>query len=256
MEVYLDLLIALNFLVDLLLIVGTNRLAGYPPGVRRALPAALLGSLYAGACVLPSLTFLANFLWRSVTLAAMSAMAFGFDQSGVRRGILFVFISMALGGIALGIGKGGFWSLVLAAALVCLMCRLGFRGRAGQQSYVPVIICHRGKTVSLTALEDTGNTLRDPVTGCPVLVVDGWVAGQLYALSDAQVADPIGTLSCGAVPGLRLIPYSAVGCSAGILLGIRADSVRIGGKETACIVAFAPQKLGHGQYQALTGGSI
>lgn len=256
MEVYLDLLILLNFLVDLLLIIGTNRLAGHPPGVRRALPAAVLGGLYAGVCVLTGWAFLANVLWRFVTLAAMSAIAFGLDQSGLRRGILFVFLSMALGGIALGLGNGGFWSLVLAAGLVCLMCLLGFRGRAGQQSYLPVTLCHMGKTVTLTALADTGNTLRDPVSGSPVLVVDGWVAGALLALSDAQVADPIGTLAAVKLPGLRLIPYSAVGQTAGLLLGIRVDCVRIDGKETACIVAFAPQKLGHGQYQALAGGSI
>lgn len=256
MEVYLDLLILLNFLVDLLLMVGTNRLAGHPAGFRRALPAAVLGGVYAGACVLPSFWFLSGLVWRMVSLAAMSAIAFGFDQSGLRRGILFVFLSMALGGIALGLGKGGFWSLVLSAALVCLMCLLGFRGRAGQQCYLPVTIRHQQKAVTLTALADTGNTLRDPVSGCPVMVVDSWVARDLYALSETQVADPIGTLAGTKLPGLRLIPYSAVGQKAGLLLGIRADSVRVNGKETTCIVAFAPQKLGHGQYQALAGGSI
>ena len=48
MVLYVDLVVLLNFLVDLLLILGTNRLAGYPPGLKRAVPAALLGGAYAG----------------------------------------------------------------------------------------------------------------------------------------------------------------------------------------------------------------
>ena len=50
MVLYVDLVVLLNFLVDLLLILGTNRLAGYPPGLKRAVPAALLGGAYAGGC--------------------------------------------------------------------------------------------------------------------------------------------------------------------------------------------------------------
>lgn len=256
MEVYLDLLILLNFLVDLLLILAANRLAGHGTGLKRALPAAASGGLYAGACVLPGFTFLGNILWRAVSLALMSGIAFGFTQSGLRRGVLFVLLSMALGGIAVGLGSGGFWSLVLAAAMVCLLCLLGFRSRAGQQRYIPVTIRHGGQTVTLTALADTGNTLRDPVTGRPVLVVEGRVAGKLLSLTEAELADPVKTLASQTVAGLRLIPYSAVGRPAGLLLGLRVDGVELDGKEAEYIVAFAPQNLGHGQYQALAGGAL
>ena len=44
MEVYLDILMLLNFLVDFLLLTGTNRLAGFPPGAGRAALAAALGA--------------------------------------------------------------------------------------------------------------------------------------------------------------------------------------------------------------------
>ena len=51
MEVYLDVLMLLNFMVDLLLMVGTNRLSGHSPGCKRALPAAAMGGIYGGACL-------------------------------------------------------------------------------------------------------------------------------------------------------------------------------------------------------------
>lgn len=256
MEVYLDLLVLLNFLVDLLLILGTNRLSGYPMGLKRAVPAALLGGVYAGVCVLPGFSFLGNTLWRMVSLVLMSVIAFDLNQSGLRRGVLFVFLSMALGGIALGLGSGGFWSLVLSAVGVCFLCILGFRGKAGAQHYVPVTVTCGNKTVSLTALVDTGNTLRDPISGRPVLVVDESVAAKLCLLSRSQLTRPIETMASAKLPGLRLIPYTAVGSSAGMLLGMRPDSVLVDGKEKEYIVAFAPQNLGHGQYQALAGGAL
>ncbi len=256
MEVYLDLLFILNFLVDLLLLLGTNRLAGHPVGLKRAIPAALLGSGYAACCVLPGFAFLGNLLWRLVSLTLMSILAFGLSGSGLRRGVLFVFLSMALGGIAMGLGRGGFVSIVLSAGGVCFLCLVGFRGRAGGQQYLPVTIRYAGRTAHLTALVDTGNTLRDPLSGRPVLVVDAAAATKLLPLSREQLTSPVETLATAKVPGLRLIPYSAVGQSAGLLLGLRPDGVQINGKEAEYMVAFAPQSLGQGQYQALAGGAL
>lgn len=257
MEIYLDIVVILNFLVDFLLILGANRLSGYPMGVKRAAAAALLGAAYAAGCVLPGFAFLGSTFWRLVSLGLMSMVAFGWDLSALRRGVLFIFLSMALGGIAMGLSNGGFWAMVMAAVMVCLMCILGFGGRPGQQQYVPVAITHNGRTVHLTALVDTGNTLRDPVSGKPVLVVDAQAAEKLLCLTEAQLQHPVDTLAAAASPGLRLIPFTAVGCSAGMLLGLRVQHLQINGKREDMIVAFAPQKIGQGKnYQALAGGTV
>ena len=256
MVVYVDLLMLLNFAVDFFLLLGTNRLAGYPPGIRRAALAAAVGGLYAGACVMPGYSFLGNPFFRVVVLAAIGVVAFGVDQGGLRRSVLFLLLSMALGGLAICLDRGGFWSLVLASGILCLLCLLGFRGRAGQQRYVPVMIRYGGKEVHVTALVDTGNTLRDPVSGWPVLVVEYGVAEKLLPISRGELSRPIETMAMGKLPGIRLIPYSAVGQTAGMLLAVRPDSVQICGKNMEYVVAFAPQTLGCGQYQALAGGAL
>ena len=77
MAVYLDLVMLLNFLVDYLLLLGTNRLSGSPMTPGRCALAAVLGSVYAGACLLPGFRFLGNFLWRCVSLGLMAVLAFG-----------------------------------------------------------------------------------------------------------------------------------------------------------------------------------
>ncbi len=255
MEIYLDLVLILNFFVDFLLILGTNRLSGFPPEWKKSLLAAVLGSVYAGLCFLPGLSFLASLFWRLIFLMLMSVVAFGWGKNALRRGVLFVFLSMALGGIALGIGNGGFWALVLSAIGVCLMCLLGFAGKACGSQYVPIEIVHGGKKVHLTALVDTGNTLRDPVSNEPVLVVDGEIGQRLLGLTQRQLCTPVETVACGTIPGLRLVPYHAVGQPMGMLLAIWVEQLQVAGKQSQALVAFAPQRIGQGKnYEALAGG--
>lgn len=250
MPVYLDLLILLNFLVDLLLLVGTNRLSGYASGVKRAIPAAVLGGLYGGVCLVPGLTFLAGTLWRIVCLAIMAGVAFGFQKESIRRGILFVLLSMSLGGVAMGLESGSFWSLLLAAAGVCLMCLIGFQGKAGRE-----YICVRIGEVRFTALKDTGNTLTDPLTGQQILVVSSNVGYRLLGLTAEELSDPVKAME--KIPGLRLVPFHAVGCSNGVLPVKRFENVKIGSWQGSCLVAFTPNELGKGKpYEALTGGAI
>ena len=257
MVIYADLLMLLNFLVDFLLLIGTNRLSGYPPDPGRAALAALLGALYCGACFAPGFSFLGSFLWRLVCLVLMAGIAFGWNRSTAARGSLFTLLSMALGGIATGMGKGGFLMLVVSAAGVWLLCRLSFRGDAGGRKYLPMRLRHGGKTVQIMALQDTGNTLRDPVTGEGVIVAGAEVAYRLVGLTKEQLNSPLETMSRQPVPGLRLIPYRAVGQSAGMLLALRLESVKLGARQGSALVAFAPESLGMGEaYQALTGGAI
>lgn len=256
MTVYLDLVILLNFLVDGLLLMGANRLTGYPAGWRRCALAAVLGSLYAGVCMLPEYRFLAKTLWRIVSLAAMAGIAFGWNVSALRRGTIFVLLSMALGGMATGIGRGDFASLVLAAAGVLLLCAVGIRSPLGIDKYQPVEMHWKGQKLKLTALVDTGNTLTDPITGASVLVV-GVDVGRKLGISREMIHDPIGALATGEIPGARLIPYRAVGKPGGMLLALRLEQVRLGGRTISPMVAFAPEEIGvHDGYQALAGGTL
>lgn len=257
MSVYLDLVVILNFLVDLLLLMGTNRLAGYGPGIARASLASLLGGAYAGACLLPGFRFLGNLLWRLIFLTLMALIAFGPRKSALRRGVLFLLLSMALGGVAQAMGSGSFGALSAAALGVCLLCVLGFQGRAAGQEYVDVQLRYHDREIRLTALRDTGNTLRDPVTGQQVLVADAAAAMALLGLTVQQLRSPVETLAGSGIPGLRLIPYRAVGQSAGMLLAVRCQQIRIGKACGSGLVAFSPDALSStGEYQALTGGAI
>ena len=256
MTVYLDLVVLLNFLVDGLLLLGTNRLTGYPAGWKRSVIGAAFGGLYAGICMLPSFRFMGNLLWRTVSLAVIAGVAFGWNFSAIRRGTVFVLLSMALGGIAMGMNAHNFLTVILATAGVACLCVMGIQSPLKLQRYLPVELLWHGKRISLTALIDTGNMLRDPITGQSVLVVGADVAHQL-GISGAILQDPISAILSKKIEGARLIPYRAVGKAGGMLLMMRFEQVLLDGKSVSPMVAFAPEEIGrHRGYQALAGGIL
>ena len=256
MLVYLDGVMLLNFLVDLLLILGTNRLTGYPPGIKMALIAAALGGVYGAVCMVPGFHFLGGIIWRLVFLALMAVLAFGWNRSALHRGAVFVLLTMALGGIASGVEIVDFGAICICAVLLWLLCRVGFRNTQGQRSYITVTLAWNDRQVKLLALKDTGNTLRDPLTGEAVLVCGADVGEELLGLPRSCFSDPAGTVASGILPGARLIPYHAVGQPGGMMLALRLKDVKIGERSAEPLVAFAPQEIAKGEaYRMLTGGA-
>ena len=147
-------------------------------------------------------------------------------------------------------------ALIFAAAGLWILCRFGV-GTVGEQTYIPVTLRRDGRELKVLALRDTGNTLRDPITGEPVLVAGTDVATELLGLTEYQIAHPVETLARGAVPGLRLIPYHSVGRSGGMMLALRMKDTSVGKIRGDVIVAFAPEKIGQGEmYRMLTGGAV
>ena len=255
-RVYADVVMALNFLVDFLLLMATDRLAGFPAAPGRTALGASIGAVYSGMCLMPGFSFLAGWLWRLVFLMLMAMTVFGWNRSALRRCGIFVVLSMALGGLALGFGSPDMSGLILAAAGMWCLCRFAL-GVVGEETYIPVVLRHEGRELSLLALRDTGNNLRDPITGEQVLVAGADVAMELLGWSREQILHPVETMARGTIPGLRLIPYRAVGQSGSLLPALRFRDARVGGTRGDVLVAFAPEELGRGEvYRMLTGGAV
>ena len=255
MVIYLDLVLGLNFLIDLLLILGTNRLCGFPAALGRSSVAAVLGAVYAVGALLPGFSFLRSTLWRVVFLSLMGIVAYGWNRSAWKRTGIFLLLSLALGGAAQGLNHRGTPALLLSASSVWILSRVGFGGAVGGKSYIPITVRWGDRTAMVIALKDTGNSLRDPVTGEQVLVFGPEEARKLLDLQRDMLKDPLAAI--GMIPGLRLIPYHAVGNPAGFLLAKRFEDVKMGQKHGSALVAFAPETIGKGQvFQALAGGNI
>lgn len=257
MHSYLSLVIVLNILVHFMLLLSVNHLAGYPQQVLRCFIVAGVGGIYGGLCMLPAFNFLGNSFWHWVFLCIMGLAAFGLHAGGIRRSMLFLLLSLALGGIAASSEDKSIWSVIGCGVVFCIVTYAGLPALVTGQQSVEVELRRGEKREKLLALRDTGNTLRDPVTGERVLVADAASAAVLLGLSRQQLRCPVETVASGVVDGLRLIPYRAVGQPGSMLLAIRMDSVKIGNWQGSAVVAFAPDGLGEGStYRALTGGMV
>ena len=101
---------------------------------------------------------------------------------------------------------------------------------------------------------DTGNRLRDPVTGAGVLIASPHALQGILRenCSLFEELDPVSLLSLSAqIPELsgrlRLISFSAVGRGAGLLPVFRPDRLIIDGRERSdTLIALSPQATGDG----------
>lgn len=232
------------FTVDVLLLSAAGGFLGGGAKPLRILCGAFLGTLFAAVCMMPGFQFLDHILWRLCRLGLTGLVAFGLSWDAVGKLMLFTLLHLSLGGIA--DGKQALQSMLLGASGIGLACICVGR----RQKLIPVELTYKTKSVRIKALRDTGNTLRDPVTGKQVLIVGADVAETLTGLTVSMLRDPISTIHT--VPGLRLIPYRTVG-DTGFLLALRMNDVKIGDRKESMLVAFSPLVLGQ-HYKALTGG--
>lgn len=281
--VYVDTLFLLNALVDYLLLLAAARLAGEPLRRQRFALGAVLGGLYAVALFLPGLGFLAHPLCRAAAALLIMVVSYGGSRRLLRQGMLFVALTCAFGGgvVAIGLlgqrgltlGNGVFYSaldlkMVLLSAAGCygvltlVFRRIGRHTAAGGE-LVSARLTLGGRAVTFPALVDTGNTLTDPVSGRPAMVVEGEAAVGLFPPGHrpgrTDLDDPAGALERLGTGEwrrrLRLLPYRAVGVERGLLLAVRTDSLELNGRDCGPVLAaLSPTPISDGGgYRALIG---
>lgn len=274
MTVYADAVFALNFSVNYLLLRASARLGGAALRRKRLLLGALLGAVYAVSVYLPGLRWLSLLPCKLLCAAGMIVLAFGWRRSSLRLAAVFGGMTLVLCGAVYGVEllKGGklhyhadalfypvtFFSLLLTAAAVSFACRLLLpKLTFAANSVLPVTLRLNGKTVHLSALRDSGNTLTDPVSGESVLTVHWQAVRALFPfpLSSDEVASPA-TLALRLKDyAPRLIPYRAVGVSSGLLLAIPCE-INMNNQTKIGLVALSPTPVSErSAYEALTGGN-
>ncbi len=255
MTVYVDLLFILNLVINTLVLAGGNVLARERVHRLRLLSGAALGALYSVLMFFPETGFLFRTGMRLAVGALMvavgiptpsfrrylRALLWFYLSLGVFGGGMYLFYSFTAAGAQMVFSNGiyyvdmplwllltvsfGFYGLIRLAAFV--QCR-----RHPVQGLQPIEICCMGRYRSLTAFVDTGNTLTDPLTLSPVVIV------QAQALSGVLPEELISAVKAGKHGELeslgrryselkcRLIPFRGVGESGGLMFAVRPDWIR------------------------------
>jgi len=281
--IYLDVLIAVNFLVDYLLLSAASRVLRHPCKRWRL----VLGSLVGGCCscvvLLPPLPFLMQIATRIVTCAMMTAAAFSWNGAKMfakRMAVVFV-VSALFAGLASAlwfyVAPGGFYVVngvvyydvsPLWLTALCVVCyggvwlfdRLTHKHQPLSKMRYDLTVRLDEGDVTLSALLDTGHHATEVFSGHPVVIADR-AAVDGYLSSDTRRAMSVNADSAVAVAvKLRWIPCQTVGGTT-LLPAIRPKQFTVsdgcGHQQdiTGTYLAVC-DRLGRGDFQALIGNDI
>ena len=177
--IYADSLFALSVFTDYLLCLVTARFCALRLRRGRYLLAAVLGGVYAVAVFLPGCAWMAHPLVELCAAGLMGLVAFGGEEKLFRCLAAFLAVSASFGGaawaVALRQGSRPAPDLRLligvflgSYALLTLLSHT--RHRRAREHRTAVTLTLGGRQADFTALEDSGNCLRDPLTGRAVLL--------------------------------------------------------------------------------------
>lgn len=277
MTVYVDVLFAVNTLMDYITLIAAARFGGLPCGRIRVLCASLLGGCYSVlALVWPPLGYLPL---RVLFGVGLCLAAYGRSTYFVRACALFFTVAGAFVGIAAALGSitgrklllgAGYYfavpmrALLLSAAIGYALSGVLLRGDAAhgavRREIETLKIRFGNRTARISALRDNGNDLTEPLSGRSAVVLGRAAAGRLLdsRLLDGLTADSAASCLAKLPPEqaarFGLLPYRAVGTDGGMLLYFRPDEVRrADGTIVDCVIAVSPQEVGQGDYEGLIG---
>ncbi|WDC84078.1 sigma-E processing peptidase SpoIIGA [Caloramator sp. mosi_1] len=105
---------------------------------------------------------------------------------------------------------------------------------------VELCIINDDKQIRVTALLDTGNCLKDPISGCPIIIADAEYVSELLPkeiiniLNDKEQVSQINDYEVH--KRIRVIPYTTIGVQNGVLLGYRVDYIYVITKEKVGLI--------------------
>ncbi len=285
--VYVDQVFVGSLVMNLMILWVTARLGRVPYNRWRLLGGSAIGALYSLALFFPPVHALLAPGYKLLVSALMVATVFLPRPPGKALVLLgyFYLVTFALGGTVQGITtflhsnySGGIvagvmqaidaylWYAVLLSLVVYWTLGRIVPARLRKLLMLPLlkaelVIHFEGRLARLAAMIDTGNSLADPVTGKPVVVVEYTSLKELLPEKVClaverkgldRVPEILGELGEEIARGhFRPIPYRSVGREYGWLLGFRPDSVELvqGGishrVKAGVVVALCGEKL-HG----------
>jgi stage II sporulation protein GA (sporulation sigma-E factor processing peptidase) len=295
--VYPDIIFLLNLVMNYLILLLTAKLSKNKTSSLRMFLGSIIGAIYAVFLILcPSLEFyytvsakiLLSLLIVAVTFSPkkvtsfiknlaifyFSTFIFGgaafaflyFNQSGgfVKNGIVYVFWKSTIAEIILSILTVGiiikiFWEVIQNKLIK-------------EKLLIPLMISFEKKTIYISALVDTGNSLHDPLTNMPVVIVEFAAIKEILPLEIKKIYEDskeedlnwISKIIYNStwISRFRLIPFTSLGKENGMLIGFKPDYIEVGENQekrgvTSVVIGIYNKTLSKNErYKALLGPEL
>lgn len=260
MYVYAEYLLIENTIINYIILYVTKKITRTETSKLRLFLAALTGSVYTLVAFFPSLQFLVKFSIKFSISILIIIIAFNPERLNLffKQIAAFYMVSFAFAGAIIGI----FYILTNNINLTAfsfkdsdelikfLMIGIGvstllikytlkfYQTRVTKENYLTsMIIGLNNREVELTALIDTGNSLREPISQRPVIIAEYNALEDILPslVRDMYIEEKELDLNfmvevmeeIGDDIKLRLIPFKSIGNENGILIGFKPDSIKV-----------------------------
>jgi stage II sporulation protein GA (sporulation sigma-E factor processing peptidase) len=265
-EIYLDIVILENIVINYLILLVTSRFSKTKTNSLRLLLGSVTGTAYLVLMILlPDTQVYATLFAKFLLSVAMVAIAFTFRKISVflKTLALFYAATFIFAGAAFalmffskdwGIIRNGVlitplsfigarWTeLLLAVALALIIFRVIWEAVQSkfvkEKLLVNISIAVGDKSIELSALVDTGNSLHDPLTNLPVVVVEfsairDLLPDDIKSIFERNRENDLDSVTATISSSdwftrFRLIPFTSLGRENGMMIGFRPDYIEIG----------------------------
>ena len=226
--VYIDVLFAVNFFMDFLILRLTGLLCG-KTSFLRSLSGAFLGAVYSVAVFFLPMPVFVSFILQAGMGTAMVGLTFGIKNDFPVKLFSFLGVNLFCGGVILLVFLCGgafivngtvYFSAGVRKLLFSSMgCYYSFKflgilinnlaNRRFSKMHIKITL--GGQNVSCVALCDSGNSLTEPFTGLPVCVLHRVLYNTLFTEGTK----------------IYIIPYKTISGESRVMTGFKPDNVLI-----------------------------
>ena len=290
MTIYIDIIIVENLIMNYIILYATGLISKSKKSYLRMFMASLIGAIYATLEYVLKVNIYSNIILKTILSIIIVYVAF-YPQNAkkmCKQIVLFYVTTFTFGGIATYliyvlkpqniIIKNGMYvgtyvlKVIFIGAIVGTIILVTAFKMAKNKLTKKDMICKvriklNGKEETVEAMVDTGNMLKEPITGTPVVVVE---RTSLYELLPKEILNNTESILGGDfekipeeikneyVPKLKLIPFASLGKQNGMLVGIKPEKIEVINEQTeeeknAIIGIYNKSLTKRGEYKALIG---
>lgn len=291
MTIYVDIIIVENLIMNLIILYATSLILKIKVSFFRLLLASLIGAIYAALQYISNMKILSNIIIKTFLSIIIIWVAFHPQnmKKMCKQLLLFYLTTFTFGGVATYliyvlkpqniIIKNGmyvgtyvlkviFVGAILGTGILLISFKISKNKISKKDMICKILIKLNGKEITLNTMVDTGNMLREPITGNPVAVVE---KNSLYDVLPKEILNNTESILGGDfgkipedikqeyIPKLKFIPFSSLGKQNGMLIGIKPEKLKVINEEMeeeradAIIGIYNKSLTKRGEYNALIG---
>ena len=290
MTIYIDVIIIENLIMNYIILYATGLISKNKISYIRIFLASSIGAIYAITEYMLKIGVYSNIIVK--TLLAIIMVVVAFCPQNVKKLckqlVLFYLTTFTFGGVATyliyvlkpqniiiknGMFVGSyvlkviFIGAIVGTIILITAFKFAKNKITKKDMFCKVKIVLNGKELILNAMVDTGNLLKEPITGSSVVVVE---RTSLYDILPKEILNNTESILCGDftnisdeikneyITKLKIIPFSSLGKQNGMLIGIKPEKLEVINEQTeeknnAIIGIYNKSLTKHGEYKALIG---